>query len=229
MTEILILTGAGISAESGLGTFRDVGGIWDQYDLEDVATPEGFAKNPRLVHEFYNARRTQMVAAEPNAAHEALAQLEREMGDRVLIVTQNIDDLHERAGAKNVLHMHGRLARAICAHCDTRREDPNPLSVEDACGACGQVGTMRPDVVWFGEIPHHLEEIDRALSRADMFVSIGTSGMVYPAAGFVAKARRVGAVAVELNMEATSDLFDHRKTGPATETVPEWVETILSR
>ncbi|MEO1329287.1 MAG: NAD-dependent deacylase [Pseudomonadota bacterium] len=229
MSEILILTGAGVSAESGLGTFRDVGGLWDQYDLEEVATPEGFARNPALVHEFYNLRRDLMQKAEPNAAHRALAKLEREIGDRMLIITQNIDDLHERAGSKRVLHMHGRLANAFCAHCGSQRKEVGALSVADACASCRQPGGMRPDVVWFGEIPHHLEEIDQALGRAELFVSIGASGQVYPAAGFVAAAQRLGAETLELNMEATSTAFNARKIGPATEIVPTWVDEILSR
>ena len=229
MSDIIILTGAGVSAESGLGTFRDVGGLWDQYDLEEVATPEGFAKNPKLVHEFYNLRRQMMVEAEPNAAHIALAKLEREIGDRMLIVTQNIDDLHERAGSKRVLHMHGRLGGILCAHCNDRRDEVRALSIEDECPTCGRTGGLRPDVVWFGEMPHHLEEIDRALGAAQLFVSIGTSGNVYPAAGFVSAARRLGLETLELNMEATSTEFTARKLGPATEIVPAWVEEVLSR
>lgn len=223
--KIVILTGAGVSAESGLGTFRDKGGLWTRYPLEDVATPEGFARDPALVHEFYNMRRRIAREAAPNPAHEALARLEREAG--ALIVTQNVDDLHERAGARNVIHMHGELLRQLCAACGDRRDCPGDLSPASRCPACG-AAALRPDVVWFGEIPYRMEEIGAALARADLFVSIGTSGEVYPAAGFVAEAARAGARTLELNLEPTGGLFDEARAGEAGALVPAWVEEVLA-
>lgn len=223
MTEhIVILTGAGISAESGLGTFRDEGGLWAQHKIEDVATPEGFARDPELVQRFYNMRRAEAVKAVPNAAHHALAALEA-VHD-VLVVTQNVDGLHEAAGSKNVLHMHGSLARAMCATCQARWDAPLVMTVSDACPSCGEKAT-RPDIVWFGEIPYGMERIDAALSQATLFASIGTSGNVYPAAGFVAEARRLGVPTVELNLEPSAgySMFDEVRIGPASKTVPEWV------
>jgi len=223
MTEhIVILTGAGISAESGLGTFRDEGGLWAQHKIEDVATPEGFARDPELVQRFYNMRRAEAVKAVPNAAHRALTALEA-VHD-VLIVTQNVDGLHEAAGSKNVLHMHGSLARAMCATCQARWDAPLVMTVSDACPSCGEKAT-RPDIVWFGEIPYGMERIDAALNQAALFASIGTSGNVYPAAGFVAEARRLGVPTVELNLEPSAgySMFDEVRIGPASETVPEWV------
>ena len=218
----MILTGAGISAESGLGTFRDEGGLWAQHRIEDVATPEGFARDPELVQRFYNMRRAEAVKAVPNAAHRALAALEA-VHD-VLIVTQNVDGLHEAAGSKNVLHMHGSLARAMCATCQARWDAPLVMTVSDACPSCGEKAT-RPDIVWFGEIPYGMERIDAALNQAALFASIGTSGNVYPAAGFVAEARRLGMPTVELNLEPSAgySMFDEVRIGPASETVPEWV------
>lgn len=226
MRKIIVLTGAGISAESGLGTFRDKGGIWTRYDLEDVATPEGFARDPSLVHAFYNERRRDLKNAEPNAAHHALAQLKQRMGDRLTIVTQNVDDLHERAGAKRVIHMHGELRKALCAKCGARRPWTEDLSAETRCDSCGAVGGMRPDVVWFGEMPYQLDAICAAIETADLFVSIGTSGQVYPAAGFVELALEAGAETAELNLEATSPSFHDARLGPATEVVPAWAAEI---
>jgi len=223
MTEhIVILTGAGISAESGLGTFRDEGGLWAQHKIEDVATPEGFARDPKLVQRFYNMRRAEAVKAVPNAAHHALAALEA-VHD-VLVVTQNVDGLHEAAGSKNVLHMHGSLARAMCATCQARWDAPLVMTVSDACPSCGEKAT-RPDIVWFGEIPYGMERIDAALNQATLFASIGTSGNVYPAAGFVAEARRLGVSTVELNLEPSAgySMFEKVRIGPASKTVPEWV------
>ena len=218
----MILTGAGISAESGLGTFRDEGGLWAQHKIEDVATPEGFARDPELVQRFYNMRRAEAVKAVPNAAHHALAALEA-VHD-VLVVTQNVDGLHEAAGSKNVLHMHGSLARAMCATCQARWDAPLVMTVSDACPSCGEKAT-RPDIVWFGEIPYGMERIDAALNQATLFASIGTSGNVYPAAGFVAEARRLGVPTVELNLEPSAgySMFDEVRIGPASKTVPEWV------
>ncbi|MCK0167920.1 NAD-dependent deacylase [Jannaschia sp. S6380] len=224
MDRIVILSGAGLSAESGLGTFRDVGGLWSQYDLADVATPEGFARDPALVHAFYNARRTNMADAPTNAAHAALARLSTYPG--VTLVTQNIDDLLERAGASDVIHMHGELSRALCHVCDTRWDAPREMSPDDPCPACGAAAT-RPDVVWFGEMPYHMDRIDAALACTDLFVSIGTSGTVYPAAGFVDRARSAGARTLELNLEASGGSFDEVREGPATELVPRWVAETL--
>ncbi|MGY6635059.1 MAG: NAD-dependent deacylase [Alkalilacustris sp.] len=224
----VVLTGAGVSAESGLGTFRDVGGVWDRYDLTQVATPEGFARDPGLVHGFYNARRANMRAAAPNAAHRALARLQQAWGERLTLVTQNIDDLHERGGAGPVWHMHGELARALCADCGHRWDAPDEMTAADPCPACRAPAT-RPDVVWFGEIPYLMEEIAEALTRADLFVAIGTSGAVYPAAGFVAEAAARGARTLEINLAPSdvADAFDEVRLGPATQTVPAWVNALL--
>ncbi|MEL7463497.1 MAG: NAD-dependent deacylase [Pseudomonadota bacterium] len=226
--KIVILTGAGISAESGLGTFRDVDGLWTQYDLEDVATPEGFARNPALVLDFYNKRRANCLGAEPNAAHFALAELEA--AHEVLIVTQNVDDLHERAGSQNLIHMHGELLGQLCAACGDRRPCAGDLTVESACPACG-AAALRPDVVWFGEMPYQMDRIWDALRDTDLFVSIGTSGEVYPAAAFAQDARRFGAETLELNLEPSTgarDFIDARY-GPATEIVPAWVAEMTAR
>ncbi|KQI71431.1 NAD-dependent deacetylase [Loktanella sp. 5RATIMAR09] len=218
--KIAILTGAGVSAESGLGTFRDVGGLWTQYDLNDVATPQGFARNPALVHDFYNARRTNCAEAVPNAAHEALAALATGAHD-VTLITQNIDDLHSRAGSPDVIHMHGQLMRALCAACDASWDAPLVMSPQDPCPDCGAIAT-RPDVVWFGEIPYHMETIAHAVTSADLFVAIGTSAEVYPAAGLVELAQ---GRTLEINLEpsARANAFDDHRFGPATQIVPAWV------
>ena len=228
MRKIVILTGAGISAESGLGTFRDTGGIWSQYDLEDVATPGGYARDPALVHAFYNARRANCLDAVPNAAHAALARLAAEWHGEVVLVTQNIDDLHERAGQAGVIHMHGELLRALCAACGHRWDAPREMTEATPCPACARAAT-RPDVVWFGEIPYRMEEIMDHLARADLFVAIGTSGSVYPAAGFVAEARAGGADTLELTLERSevADAFAESRLGPATRRVPDWVAEML--
>ncbi|MGQ9370914.1 Sir2 family NAD+-dependent deacetylase, partial [Azospirillum sp. A39] len=224
---IVVLTGAGISRESGLHTFRDADGVWARVRLEDVATPEAFVRDPRRVHDFYNDRRRGLAdpAVQPNAAHHALAELERGWPGTVLLVTQNIDDLHERAGSRNLVHMHGELLKMVCAHCRTVEACRGDLAVEDVCPRCGRKGGLRPDVVWFGEIPYHMERIEAALADCDLFVSIGTSGNVYPAAGFVAEARRHGAHTVELNLEpsAGASRFAESVHGPATEVVPAFV------
>ena len=226
---IVILTGAGLSAESGLGTFRGQGGLWSNFRIEDVATPEAFARDPVRVHEFYNLRRSWHRQARPNAAHLALARLEHEHDGSVLTVTQNIDALHEAAGTKNLIHMHGELERALCAACGLSTPWKEDLSIETLCPSCGQPA-MRPDVVWFGEMPRELERIYEALGACDLFLSIGTSGTVYPAAGFVMEARASGAHAVELNLEPSdgADLFFERIGGPATEIVPAYVDRLLS-
>ena len=230
MGGIVILTGAGVSAESGLGTFRDAGGVWTRVRLEDVATPEGFARDPGRVHAFYNARRVQARDARPNAAHHALARLARARPGEVVLVTQNVDALHEAAGHPGVLHMHGRIESARCAACDAAWHAPDEMQPADPCPACGTAAT-RPDVVWFGEIPRHMEEIGAHLAAAHRFAAIGTSGAVWPAAGFVAEARAAGALCTELTLEpseVTAQFHEHRH-GPATLTVPAWVDDLLAR
>ncbi len=226
---IVILTGAGVSAESGIDTFRDAGGLWEQHRVEDVATPEAFARNPDLVLRFYDMRRAAIQTKAPNAAHHALARLDAEWPGELLIVTQNVDDLHERAGAKRLIHMHGEHLTVWCTGCDARSPWTGPLIDRPACPACGVAGHLRPDVVWFGEMPYRMEDIYCAINRADLFVSIGTSGAVYPAAGFVREARAAGARTLELNMEPSqgSYWFDEARQGPATALVPEWVEQML--
>jgi NAD-dependent deacetylase len=226
---IVVLTGAGVSAESGISTFRDPDGIWARVDYREVATPEGFARNPQKVHDFYNMRRRALFGVEPNAAHEALARLEREFSGEFLLVTQNVDALHERAGSRKLLHMHGEHASALCAACGERGPWSGDLHAGLACDACAAVGTMRPDVVWFGEMPYHLDRIHSALAAADLFVAIGTSGSVYPAAQFVRQARAGGARTVELNLEPSLavDDFDEAIHGKATEIVPAFVDRVL--
>ncbi|HKR92707.1 NAD-dependent deacylase [Novosphingobium sp.] len=226
---IVILTGAGVSAESGIDTFRGGGGLWEQHRVEDVATPEAFARDPDLVLRFYDMRREAIQAKAPNAAHLALARLDREWPDPLLIVTQNVDDLHERAGAKRVLHMHGEHLNAWCRACDVRSRWTGPLISRPACPRCGEKA-LRPDVVWFGEMPYYMDEIFAALREADLFVSIGTSGAVYPAAGFVRNARDLGAATLELNLEPSqgSLWFDEARHGPAGELVPAWVDEMLT-
>jgi NAD-dependent deacetylase len=229
---IVILTGAGISAESGLKTFRAEDGLWEDHRVEDVATPQAFRRDPDLVQRFYDARRAGVQAARPNAAHHALARLDREWpndaGASLLIVTQNIDDLHERAGAGRVLHMHGESLSAWCTACDARHRWTGTLLAGPPCPACG-TPALRPDIVWFGESPYGMDRIFAALARADLFVSIGTSGAVYPAAGFVQQAKAHGARTLELNLERSegSPWFDESRLGPASELVPAWVEGML--
>ena len=229
MKKIVILTGAGISAESGLGTFRDDGGLWAQHAIEDVATPEGFARDPDLVLGFYDARREALAKVKPNPAHKALARLEHEFDGSLLLVTQNVDDLHERGGSRDVLHMHGELKSALCLSCEVRSAWDAPMSDRPPCPVC-RAPSLRPDVVWFGEMPYQMERIYAALTGCDLFVSIGTSGAVYPAAGFVQEARMGGAQTLELNLEPSegSHFFTESRHGPAGELVPQWVEEVLS-
>lgn len=228
---IVILTGAGISAESGVATFRGPDGLWEGHRVEDVATPEAFRRNPELVQRFYDERRAKLKAVEPNAAHRALARLDSEWPGELLIVTQNVDDLHERAGARRVLHMHGELKSAWCLACDGRIPWEETLVEGPACTACGKAGTLRPDIVWFGEMPYEIQRIDRALREADLFVSVGTSGAVYPAAGFVQTARYCGAQTLEMNLEPSlgSVYFHESRIGPAGELVPAWVADMISQ
>ncbi|NOC84303.1 NAD-dependent deacylase [Ruegeria sp. HKCCD6428] len=229
MEKIVILTGAGISAESGLSTFRDEGGLWAQHRIEDVATPEGFARDPALVQGFYNARRVQASKVQPNAAHEALARLQRDWPGDVVIVTQNVDSLHEAGGAKDVIHMHGTLAGALCSACGHRWTAPPEMAVGESCPACARP-TARPDVVWFGEMPYFMDEIYDHLTSASLFAAIGTSGQVYPAAAFVHEAQAAGARTIEINLEPSPGAsgFDERLVGKATQTVPRWVGHLLA-
>ncbi|MBM7333858.1 MAG: Sir2 family NAD+-dependent deacetylase [Alcanivorax sp.] len=230
--KIVILTGAGISAESGIRTFRDSGGLWENHRLEDVATPEAFQRDPHGVQRFYNQRRAQLrdPAIRPNAAHRALAELERALPGQVLVVTQNVDDLHERAGSRNVIHMHGELLKARCRSTGALVPVEETLSPELTCGVCGVAGCLRPHVVWFGEIPLEMERIFDALAGCERFISIGTSGNVYPAAGFVAEARGHGAHTVELNLEPSEQAtaFAEHRHGPASQRVPEYVAELLA-
>jgi NAD-dependent deacetylase len=226
---IVVLTGAGISAESGLRTFRADDGLWEDHRVEDVASPQGFRRDPELVQRFYDERRKNIMTAEPNPAHQALARLDEAWDGELLIVTQNIDDLHERAGARRLLHMHGEALSAWCTACGARHRWTGPLLGAPGCPACG-TAALRPDIVWFGEMPYDMDCIFAALARADLFVSIGTSGGVYPAAGFVQQARTAGARTLELNLERSqgSSWFDESRLGPASELVPAWVEEILA-
>lgn len=225
---IVVLTGAGISAESGIDTFRSEGGLWEQHRVEDVATPEGFARDPDLVLRFYDMRREAIQTKLPNPAHEALARLDAKWGGELLIVTQNVDDLHERAGARRVLHMHGTHLNAWCTACDVRSRWTGPLIDRPPCPTCGS-RALRPDVVWFGEMPYEMDRIYGAIRQADLFVSIGTSGAVYPAAGFVRDAREMRIRTLELNLERSqgSHWFHESRQGPASMLVPQWVDEVL--
>ncbi len=229
INNIVILTGAGISAESGLATFRGPGGLWEGHRVEDVCTPEALAADPELVHRFYDDRRAALSTVEPNAAHRALARLDAEWQGELLIVTQNVDDLHERAGAKRLIHMHGQLQSALCASCGDRGPWEGRLPPGTACGACDSL-SLRPDIVFFGEMPYEMDAIDAAIRGCDLFVSIGTSGAVYPAAGFVQTARYVGAETLEMNLEPSlgSVHFEETRIGAAGVLVPRWVEGLLS-
>lgn len=225
---VVVLTGAGISAESGVPTFRDADGLWEGHRVEDVATPEAFDRQPDVVHAFYDARRAALAGVQPNPAHVALARLEEALGDDLLVVTQNVDDLHERAGATRVLHMHGELRSALCRSCGARHRWDGDLGDRPPCPRCG-ARELRPDVVWFGEVPYQLDRIFDALERAELFVSVGTSGAVYPAAGFVQAAAAYGARTLELNLVPSdgSHFFDEARHGPAGELVPAWVAELL--
>ena len=229
MESIFVLTGAGISAESGIQTFRASTGLWEEHRVEDVASPAGFQRNPSLVFEFYNVRRAKIREASPNAAHLALARLEEEFSGTVTVVTQNIDDLHERAGSRNVIHMHGEAMKARCQGCQSISACENTLDETTRCPACHVVGKLRPHIVWFGEIPLFMDEIYLALSKADLFICIGTSGNVYPAAGFAEAASRHGIRTIEVNPNTTeiSGHFDEHQRGPAGVNVAELVDRIL--
>jgi NAD-dependent deacetylase len=230
---IVVLTGAGISAESGLATFRGPDGLWEGHRVEDICTPEALARDPGLVLDFYDQRRRALGRVGPNAAHEALARLDKEWPGELLIVTQNVDDLHERAGAERLIHMHGELLSALCRACGARSHFEGDMIDGPACRSCGATGALRPDIVFFGEIPYRMDEIQAALGQADLFVSIGTSGTVYPAAGFVQLARAVGADTLELNLEPSGGMaagygFAAGEYGAATFLVPAWVDRCLA-
>lgn len=227
---IVVLTGAGISAESGLDTFRGPGGLWAGSRVEDICTPEALERNRALVLDFYDQRRAALSTVEPNAGHLALARLDREWRGDLLIVTQNVDDLHERGGARRMLHMHGELMSAFCEHCGHRARFGGAMLDGTECGGCGAGDTLRPDIVFFGEMPYEMDQIDAALRDADLFVSIGTSGAVYPAAGYVQQARHAGIETLELNLEpsAGSYFFHETRLGPASELVPAWVDEVLA-
>lgn len=227
---IVILTGAGISAESGIATFRDAGGLWENHDPMEIATPEAFAADPGLVYRFYNERRRQLVAVQPNAAHRALARLEREFSGTVFLVTQNVDDLHERGGCAQVCHMHGELGAVLCQHCGESGRAPDCYDGASVCDYCSKVGGIRPDVVWFGEMPYHMGKIEAHISRCDLFLAIGTSGVVYPAAGFVQEALHWGAHTVEINKDLSevTGLFHEQRQGLASVEVAQIVEELLA-
>lgn len=229
--KIVVLTGAGISAESGICTFRDAGGLWEHHHIEDVATPEGYHRDPFLVLDFYNQRRRDLQRdnIQPNAAHYALAELEEKLNGEFLLITQNIDNLHERAGSKRVIHMHGELLKARCPQSNQVFSWSNDLHTEDLCHCCQYPQPLRPHIVWFGEMPLELDMIYHHLSQADLFIAIGTSGSVYPAAGFVEEAKSVGAHSIEINLEG-SDMkshFEQVELGKASHLVPRLVEALL--
>jgi NAD-dependent deacetylase len=230
--KIVILTGAGISAESGIKTFRASDGLWEGHKVEDVASPEGFARNPGLVQTFYNERRALLNSGtvHPNAAHIALVKLEQEFPGDVLLVTQNIDDLHERAGSKNLVYMHGELNKVRCLVSDKIFNWNTDIAETSRCACCGRTGTLRPHIVWFGEMPLAMDFIYDNLMQCDLFVSIGTSGHVYPAASFVQVAASVGAKTVGLNLEPSlvNSSFTESIHGLAATVVPAYVESVLS-
>jgi len=227
---IVVLTGAGISAESGVRTFRDNDGLWEEYRVEDVATPEAFARDPELVQRFYNLRRMQLGTVEPNSAHKALAKLQQELAGELTIITQNVDDLHERGGAENVIHMHGELKKVRCRACSSVFEWETDCTQDTECPTCRRMPTLRPHIVWFGEMPFHMDQIADRLEACDLFISVGTSGNVYPAAGFVANVRAIGrAHTIEVNLEPSegATMFAECHHGKAGELLPGLVEELL--
>jgi NAD-dependent deacetylase len=232
MPNLVILTGAGISAESGIATFRDANGLWENHRIEDVASPAGFRRDPDTVHRFYNLRRAQLKTVQPNPAHFALAALERAWAGQggFLLVTQNVDDLHERAGSKTLHHMHGEIRKIRCAACGDVRPHEDDAGTALACAACGRAGSLRPDIVWFGEMPYHMDEIQMVLEEADIFAAIGTSGVVYPAAGFAELARHNGrnCRTVEINPAPTGGAFTEVIADTASRGVPRWIESLIT-
>jgi NAD-dependent deacetylase len=232
MPNLVILTGAGISAESGIATFRDANGLWENNRIEDVASPVAFRRDPATVHRFYNLRRAQLKTVRPNAAHMALAALEGAWAGRgdFLLVTQNVDDLHERAGSKQLLHMHGEIRKIRCAACGDARYHEEDANTSLRCAACGRPGLLRPDIVWFGEMPYHMDAIAAALDQANIFAAIGTSGLVYPAAGFAEMARHNGRACrtVEINPNPTGGVFSDIIADTAVRGVPRWIESLTT-
>ena len=227
---IVILTGAGVSAESGIATFRDADGLWEKHDPMEIATPEAFTRDPALVYRFYNARRRQLADVQPNAAHQALARLQREFRGQVFLVTQNVDDLHERGGSVQVCHMHGALNSMLCQACTGVMPAEQDYDDNTTCPQCRTRGKLRPDIVWFGEIPYRMDEIEMHLADCDLFIAVGTSGVVYPAAGFVRQAVMHGAMTVEVNKEVSdvTGYFHRQRQGPATTEVHALVEELLA-
>ena len=227
---IVILTGAGVSAESGIATFRDADGLWENHDPMEIATPEAFERNPALVYRFYNARRGALADVQPNQAHHEIARLQREFAGEVFLVTQNVDDLHERGGSLQVCHMHGQLRQALCQGCGDRHQNTADIDHSSGCPACGVTGGLRPDVVWFGEMPYHMPHIEAQLAACDLFIAVGTSGQVYPAAGFVRQAATYGARTIEINREVSevTSYFDEQRQGLATRCVSDLVEELLA-
>ena len=230
INRIVVLTGAGVSAESGLSTFRDADGLWEQHDPMEIATPQAFARDPALVYRFYNARRSQLEDVEPNAAHRALARLQREFSGEMFLVTQNVDDLHERGGSPQVCHMHGELRSMLCTACKAAMAATTDYDSATRCPDCGGSGSLRPDIVWFGEMPYYMDEIEAQLADCELFIAIGTSGVVYPAAGFVQRALGHGAQTVEVNREVSevTGFFHQQRQGPATVQVASLVEELLA-
>lgn len=228
--QIVILTGAGVSAESGLSTFRDSDGLWEKHDPMQIATPQAFERDPDLVYRFYNARRAQLQNVQPNAAHRALARFQKEFTGEVFLVTQNVDDLHERGGSDQVCHMHGELHGVLCQACNRTARMNEDYDARNICLQCGVSGKLRPDIVWFGEMPYYMEEIDARLRACDLFIAIGTSGTVYPAAGFVQQARHSGAYTIEINRElsAVTGYFHQQRQGAATVEVATLVQELLA-
>lgn len=227
---IVVLTGAGVSAESGLATFRDADGLWEQHDPMTIATPEAFARDPELVYRFYNARRNQLPEVQPNAAHHALARLQQAFAGNVFLVTQNVDDLHERGGSSQVCHMHGELGSMLCQSCAAVMPATTDYDGASRCPRCDAQGKLRPDIVWFGEMPYHMESIELQLADCDLFIAVGTSGVVYPAAGFVRQATMHGAMTVEVNKEISevTGCFHQQRQGPATVEVAALVQELLA-
>lgn len=227
---VVVLTGAGISAESGIRTFRAADGLWEDHAVEDVATPEGFARNPSLVYEFYNQRRRRLLsdAVKPNSAHYALARFEREFAGEFLLVTQNVDNLHERAGSRKLIHMHGELLKMHCMNSRLVFDTQTDLNFDTECRCCKSPGNLRPHIVWFGEMPFGMQQINQALEHCDVFIAIGTSGNVYPASGFYQTAKMQRAHTVELNLESTDSAFDEQVVGPASQVVPAYLDQLLA-
>ena len=228
---IVVLTGAGISAESGIKTFRAVDGLWEGHRVEDVATPDAFERDPSLVQAFYNERRKPLLnqVVHPNDAHRALAELERRFEGEFLLVTQNIDNLHEQGGSSNVLHMHGEVLKMRCKITGDIFDCYSDIEAEDRCDCCGDLNNLRPHIVWFGEMPLYMDSISLAISACDLFISIGTSGNVYPAAGFVQMANHAGAKTLEINLEKSlvANDFNEGIYGKAGDVLPTWVDAFL--